>query len=42
MDRRAHWEHVYGTKASDEVSWFEAEPVVSLRLLERVAVNAAT
>ena len=32
-----HWEHVYSTRAPAEVSWFEAEPVVSLRLIESVA-----
>jgi hypothetical protein len=42
MDRKAHWEHVYTTKASDRVSWFQPEPVVSLRLLETAGLTAAT
>lgn len=42
MDRKAHWERVYTTKASNEVSWFQPEPAVSLRLLERAGLTAAT
>jgi hypothetical protein len=30
--RRQHWEQVYGTKGEEEVSWFEANPVLSLEL----------
>jgi SAM-dependent methyltransferase len=32
-DRAAHWDTVYATKRADEVSWFQAEPTTSLRLL---------
>lgn len=42
MDRKAHWETVYRTKASDTVSWFQSEPTLSLRLLEHAGVTAAT
>jgi hypothetical protein len=42
MDRKAHWDRVYATKASDEVSWFQPEPTVSLQLLERTGLAAAT
>lgn len=31
--RIAHWQHVYGSKAETEVSWFEASPDVSLQLM---------
>ena len=34
MDRKGHWEHVYETKGSADVSWFQAEPATSLRLLD--------
>ncbi len=34
MDRKSHWEQIYRTKASDGVSWFQAEPTLSLRLIE--------
>lgn len=33
---REHWEGVYRDKGAEEVSWFQRDPVVSLRLLERV------
>jgi hypothetical protein len=42
MDRKAHWDRVYTTKASEEVSWFQPEPTVSLQLLERAGLTAAT
>jgi len=29
----AHWDTVYGTKAADEVSWFQRQPTTSQRLL---------
>ena len=28
-----HWQHIYGAKAEDEVSWFQAHPTASLRLV---------
>jgi SAM-dependent methyltransferase len=37
MDRKQHWENVYATKRVTEVSWFEAEPRVSLELIERAS-----
>lgn len=42
MDRKAHWDRVYTTKASEDVSWFQPEPTVSLHLLERSGLTAAT
>lgn len=36
LDRVAHWESVYSTKQTTEVSWFEAEPSTSLSLLENL------
>lgn len=36
-DAAEHWDTVYTTKASDEVSWFQATPTTSLRLLEQWA-----
>jgi hypothetical protein len=26
MDPEAHWQHVWKTRAFDEVGWFEADP----------------
>ena len=37
MDRQAHWESVYGTKAPTEVSWFRPHLDTSLSLIQRVA-----
>jgi len=42
MDRRAHWDHIYATRASNEVSWFQSEPTVSLRLLQSSGLTVAT
>ena len=32
-----HWEGIYESKKTDEVSWFQSEPMLSLRLIESVA-----
>lgn len=34
MDRKGHWEGVYTTKGESEVSWYQAEPRLSLDLIE--------
>jgi cyclopropane fatty-acyl-phospholipid synthase-like methyltransferase len=39
-DRRAHWDTVYTTKATDAVSWFQPEPTQSLLLLRRSGLTA--
>lgn len=36
MDRAEHWENVYQTKSSTEVSWYEADPKQSLDLIREV------
>ena len=43
VSRQAHWEHVYGSKAENEVSWFQQSPAPSLELIElcRPASDAA-
>ncbi|MCP3672054.1 MAG: class I SAM-dependent methyltransferase [Gammaproteobacteria bacterium] len=33
-DRKQHWDQVYGSKSPLEVSWFQQEPAVSLRLIQ--------
>jgi len=33
MDTKAHWERVYSTKHSDEVSWYQEDPAPSLELI---------
>ena len=34
MNRKEHWDAVYTTKATTEVSWYQPEPQVSLDLIE--------
>ena len=41
-DAAEHWDAIYSTKASNEVSWFQATPTTSLRLLERWASPAGS
>ena len=43
MDRKQHWEHVYTTKASDAVSWFQEHADQSLRMIHNTGLgkNAA-
>jgi hypothetical protein len=40
--RQEHWERVYRTKASEDVSWFQNEPATSLRLLEAAGLSPHT
>ena len=40
MERAAHWNQVYTTKAANDVSWFEPLPTVSLELLEAAGMTA--
>jgi len=42
MDRQHHWNNVFTTRAERDVSWFEALPETSLRLLEAAGLNADT
>lgn len=38
MHAKAHWENVYSTKASDEVSWFQEHAALSLQLIRNADV----
>lgn len=38
MHSKAHWEQVYTTKASNEVSWFQEHAELSLKLIEGAKV----
>ena len=35
MDSKVHWDRVYRSTAPDRVSWYQAEPELSLRLIQR-------
>jgi SAM-dependent methyltransferase len=37
VDRKQHWEGVYSRKRPDEVSWYQAEPTLSLSLVNEAA-----
>jgi SAM-dependent methyltransferase len=39
MDTREHWNAVYESKGDDEVSWTEAVPDLSLRMLEAAGLH---
>ncbi|WP_076789665.1 class I SAM-dependent methyltransferase [Chlorobium sp. KB01] len=38
MQTKEHWEKVYSTKATDEVSWFQEHAELSLRLIRNAGV----
>jgi hypothetical protein len=42
MDRKAHWQTVYTTTATDAVSWFQQEPTTSAHLLDAAGLSADT
>jgi hypothetical protein len=42
VDTKTHWERVYSTKRSDEVSWYQASPAPSLRLLDSAGIGPET
>jgi SAM-dependent methyltransferase len=41
MSSQAHWDTLYRTKASDEMSWFQAEPRTSVAFIRRAAPDPA-
>ena len=42
MDRKEHWQRVYTTKEPNAVSWYQAAPTVSARLLEAAGLSDHT
>lgn len=40
-EQKSHWESVYGSKADDEVSWYEARPDLSLKLIRDAIAHGA-
>jgi hypothetical protein len=40
--RSAHWDRVYDTRQTDEVSWYESAPDSSLELIEAAGLTAST
>jgi ubiquinone/menaquinone biosynthesis C-methylase UbiE len=39
MDAKAHWEHIYATKAPMQVSWYQEHPQCSLRFIQRTGIQ---
>jgi 2-polyprenyl-3-methyl-5-hydroxy-6-metoxy-1,4-benzoquinol methylase len=39
IDRKSHWERVYGSKAPQAVSWYQQEPALSLRLIANAGLS---
>jgi SAM-dependent methyltransferase len=39
MERQKHWDDVYQTKGDRDISWFEARPDVSLRMLDAAGIT---
>lgn len=39
MERKAHWDKVYGTKAAHEVGWFQPRPETSLGLIAHSGIG---
>jgi SAM-dependent methyltransferase len=39
MERQQHWDTVYRGKGEQDVSWFEAEPEMSLRMLDAAGLS---
>ncbi len=39
MDTKAHWEHIYQTKDTDQVSWYREHLDVSLELIAKAAAD---
>ncbi|MHA2220109.1 MAG: hypothetical protein ACXACY_29845 [Candidatus Hodarchaeales archaeon] len=37
--RKAHWDKIYTEKSPLEVSWYQKEPVLSLRLIQNTKID---
>ncbi len=40
FNRKAHWENIYRHKSTQEVSWYQQEPTLSLQLIQGSAIPA--
>jgi hypothetical protein len=38
--KQTHWDTIYQTKSPNEVSWYQEKPVISLELIESVALKS--
>jgi hypothetical protein len=42
MGRKQHWERVFQAKAETYVSWFQADPTLSLQLLDAAGLGGSS
>jgi hypothetical protein len=42
MDRQAHWNRVFDANASADLSWYQAEPTLSLQLIDAAGLSPST
>ena len=42
MDTKDHWDEVYGNKPADQLSWFEPDAVLSLKLIKQSCGDPTT
>lgn len=41
FDRKSHWNNIYEIKQTDEVSWYQADPTISLDLIDSCGIKAS-
>ena len=37
--RKNHWKNVYHTKSSNEVSWYQSQPIISLQWIQESGIS---
>ena len=42
MNRKDHWQQVYDRKATNDLSWFQPEPALSLCLLDSAGLTSGS
>lgn len=38
MDNKTHWSKIYQTKGTDQVSWYQANPTLSLHMIQQTSI----
>lgn len=41
FDRKSHWNNIYKTKQTNEVSWYQTDPTISLDLIDSCGIKAS-
>jgi hypothetical protein len=39
MNRKQHWQQIYEKRSATRASWFQPEPVLSMRLLDAAGLD---